>query len=151
MNKLGKLTCVLLVTLALGCGAAWDQMSPSQQAQFHFNTMDLAFVTAEGILTMFESGGVENIELGRNALEIIKKAIVIYLKQLELLGIIDVPLYAQERIDEINDIAVGLGVVNEDEARLLPDKKVEIALRVIREQTAIGLLRTVAELKLPTG
>lgn len=127
------ITLALGLALAVGCGAGYTNLTASQKAEIAFNTLELGFDTAEAVFLLLERDGIQHMPTARAAWTILQSAIVNYLETLQILGIIATPDYAVEAIDAINDRAVALGVVGEDEARLLMHAYPPIALRLLKE------------------
>ena len=108
---------ILLIAFSVGCASGYTGMTTAQKAEFYFNTLDLVLIAVESTWARYNpSGPGEDYDFAVASYNDLKRAIVIYIKQMELLGIIgdDLPDYATERIVGIESRAAELGLVPGD-------------------------------------
>ncbi|KKN24882.1 hypothetical protein LCGC14_0890320 [marine sediment metagenome] len=136
---------VLAITLAVGCAAGYNDLTAEQKSQIAFNTLDFAFDTAEAVFVLLEKDGIQHMPTARAVWTIVQSGIETYLETLQIIGIIATPDYAVEAIDAINDRAVALGVVDENEARLLLHSYPPVALRLFKEARRVEIVEVAAD------
>lgn len=118
------ITLLLVIALAMplsGCittDAQGYALTPSQQASLAFSAVNLSFAAAEAVFLIMEKDGIEHMPTARAAWIVVQAAITEYLNALQTLGVLAVPADAVTAINQMENTAKRLGVMELNESML---------------------------------